>query len=348
MMGRIVRQTGLSLVELLIALGLGAFMLVGIISLVASVSSTRNQLAKNSEQIENGRYALQLFAEDAALAGFLGKYHPGVGVATYTLPSPCLDSTDVSKLGFKHHSTNPELPSAVEGFAAGSDLPGCIDSSNVTANSEVLVVRRVETTERAVASVPVGNTTPYLQISACASDAASFVFGTDPATFVLREKDCATVATVWPYSTRAYFISPCDDCTAPSDGVPTLKMREYAGGAVITQSLVNGVEDIHYEYGLDLDGDGGPDCYEPDPTLGAAPASCTTAGWSATPSENWANVVAIEVNILVRGVETTLSETTTKTYDIGRANRVGPFNDYYRRRVYSTVLTLPNVAGARE
>lgn len=339
------RQQGLSLVELLISLGLGAFMLVGIISLVASVSQTRNQLARTSEQIENGRYALQLFSEDVSLAGFLGRYHPGVGVASYTLPDPCLDGSDTTKLGFKSDLSAPELPAAIEGFATGESLPACLQAASAVSDSEVLVVRRVNTTEAAVASMGAG---PHLQISACDGDAANFVFSADKSKFILRNKDCASVAPVWSYMTRAYFITPCDDCGDDGDSIPTLKLREFAGGVISTRSLVNGVEDVHYQYGLDLDMDGSPDCYVANPAAATAPASCAASGWSANAAENWANVVSLEVRLLVRGVETSMSEVLEKTYDLGRADRVGPFDDYHRRQVYSSVLMLPNVAGARE
>ena len=38
----------------------------------------------------------------------------------------------------------------------------------------------------------------------------------------------------------------------------------------------------------------------------------------------------------------------SKTYDMGLASTAGPFNDSYKRHVYSTVARLYNGSGQRE
>ncbi len=342
------RNKGLSLVEILISLSLGAFMLIGIISLIASVSSTRQALTKTSEQIENGRYALQLFAEDIAMAGFYGKYHPGVGVAEPTVPNPCANGSVLADLGFNNSVTDPEIPVAVAGYASGATLPTCIADASAVVGSEVLVVHRVAPTPVDPSTVPSGNSIPYFQASDCTSNSTAFVFDKDPDNLTLQKKDCLTAAEVWPYQVRSYFIAPCEDCSGGGDGKPSLKVHEYLGGSVTTQALVSGVEDMHFSYGIDLNSDGGPDCYVDDPSADTAPAGCTTAGWSAVDAENWADVVAVRVYLLVRGSEAAGAINNGKTFDMGRANRVGPFTDGFKRQVYSSVITIPNVAGARE
>tara|TARA_R110001583_G_scaffold152654_1_gene304541 strand:+ start:1661 stop:2707 length:1047 start_codon:yes stop_codon:yes gene_type:complete len=340
-------HAGLSLVELLIAMGLGAFMLLGIISLVASMSNTRSQLAVNSDQIENGRYALEVLSDDIVLGGFYGKYH--AGVANYTQPSPCLNGADLTTLGFKYDASTPDLPAAVQGFAVGEALPDCLPVGTV-ANSEVLVVRHVDTQEIAPGSLSGTNTAPYFQVSNCDADLAVFAFSNNKANLTLRDSDCSTVASAWAYVSRAYFLSSCDDCDA-ADGIPTLKMIELSGGSLTTQSLVNGVEDIHYRYGLDLDVDGSPDCYVDNPVQVAVPSACDAGTWS--PASNWENVVTVEVNLLVRGITETKLASATMNYDLNRIDADGnavkrTFNDKVRRSVFSSVVVLPNVIGSRK
>ncbi|WP_373081917.1 PilW family protein, partial [Zhongshania sp.] len=182
----------------------------------------------------------------------------------------------------------------------------------------------------------------------CTSNSTAFVFDKDPDNLTLQKKDCLTAAEVWPYQVRSYFIAPCEDCSGGGDGKPSLKVHEYLGGSVTTQALVSGVEDMHFSYGIDLNSDGGPDCYVDDPSADTAPAGCTTAGWSTVDAENWADVVAVRVYLLVRGSEAAGAINNGKTFDMGRANRVGPFTDGFKRQVYSSVITIPNVAGARE
>ncbi|WP_295876322.1 PilW family protein [uncultured Zhongshania sp.] len=353
-------QRGLSLIELLIAMGLGAFMLLGIISLVASVSTTRTELANTSDQIENGRYALQVFNEDVALGGFFGKYHPGIGAVTYTSPSPC--ETTAANLGFDSTLTPVQMPLAVNAFpydsassAPGLTIPSCF-SAEVRDKSEILIVRHVDPNSVAVtaANIPTGNTTPYLQISGCDLDSLSFRISTDRADLTLRENGCtgalSTLAEAWPYTVNAYFISPCNDCSGAGDGIASLKSYEFRAGSGGIRTLVEGVEDIHFDYGLDLDGDGGPDCYVVNPTVDTKPAACPVGviyEWEATDNLNWQNVVSIQIKMLVRGSRSSSNVSNTKTYNIGR-EILGPYSDNVKRQVYSTVVMLPNVAGVRE
>lgn len=354
------RQRGLSLLELLVAMSLGAFMLLGIISLVASVSSTRTELANTSDQIENGRYAIEVFNEDVSLAGFYGNYHPGLGAVTYTQPDPCV--TAVANLGFNSVTVPVQMPLPVNGFpydsatsAPGLTVPTCF-SAQWKDKSEILIVRHVDPNSVAVtaANIPAANTTPYLQISGCNLDSVSFRFSTDRTALDMRENGCTTSASTlseaWPYTVRAYFISPCNDCSGGGDGIDSLKVYEYVGGSGATRTLVENVEDIHFEYGLDLNEDGGPDCYVANPTVDTKPAACPAGAsyeWEATDSLNWQNVVSVQVKMLVKGGQSSGVNVNNKTYNLGR-EVLGPYSDGIRRQVYSTVIMLPNVSGVRE
>lgn len=323
-------------------------MLLGIISLVASVSNTRSLLANSAEQIENGRYALEVLSDDISLAGFLGKYR--ASVASYKQPDPCLTAADPDALGFKHDFSVPNLPAPLMAFAAGDALPVCLSSMAVN-DSEVLVVRHVEPIEVDATLIPNNNATLFFQVSGCDSDGKVFVFSDDPTDLILTENDCSTVAPAWEYISRAYFVSDCDDCTGDGDGIPTLKVLELAGGNLNTWSIVNGVEDIHYRYGLDLNEDATPDCYVDDPGASAAPAGCAVGPWD--PADNWEDVVTIEINVLVRSLDASMSKARTVVFDLNRVDAngdavVSKFGDRFRRGLYSTVVSIPNIAGVRE
>ncbi len=339
-------QLGLSLIEIMISLGIGAFMLLGIIALVASVSSTRSKLSVVSGHAENGRYAIHVLSEDLALAGFLGHYRPGVGLANYVSPDPCENSGAAADLGFDGSTTTLPLP--ITAVVSGGSMPSCISAEQPVANSELISVHRVAVVDIAVDDIPTGNTTPYLQVSNCELDLQPYRLSTDPSVLTLRGKGCASAARVRPYLVRSYFVSACEDCSDGGDGRPTLKMLEYADGVRRILPLVSGVQDIHFDYGLDLDGDGGPDCYAANPGSSTAPSTCPAANWSTTAVENWRDVVAIRVNMLVRSEEPALNSAVKDSYDLGRASRVGPFDDRFKRQVISSVIMLPNIAGPRE
>ena len=61
--GRRSHSGGFTLVELMVGITLGLFLLIGLTSLMVSNVQTRSELDKSSRQIESGRYAIQLLSE---------------------------------------------------------------------------------------------------------------------------------------------------------------------------------------------------------------------------------------------------------------------------------------------
>jgi type IV pilus assembly protein PilW len=170
--------------------------------------------------------------------------------------------------------------------------------------------------------------------------------GGDSSSFTLLQKDNTTPAELRALVEHIYFVSPCNvfasgqsTCTAAADGgtpIPTLKRLELgvAGGApaLILTPLVEGVEDMQLDYGIDTGGSGAP----ADPFI-AAP----TVG-------QWPDVVAVNVNLLVRNPAESVGHADTKTYDLGLAGTVGPFDDRYKRHVYASSVRVINVSARRE
>ena len=339
-------QRGISLVEVMISLGIGAFMLIGIISLVASVSQTRGKLSVVSAQAENGRYAMQMLEEELSLAGFWGRYHPGVGVPNYQAIGPCVSSNAAADQGFDGGALNFPLP--VNGIVGGGTQPSCIPAAGAPPDAEVISVRRVGVDTIEVADIPLGNTAPYLQISNCELDLLPFRLSHDPAQLTLRAKGCSSVEVARPLIVRSFFAATCDDCVDGGDGNPTLKMIEYANGSLSTFSMVGGVEDMHIQYGLDLDSDGSPDCYVANPAAATVPAGCAAGLWSTIAVDNWEDVVAVRVSLLLRSEEPALSQPVDDTFNLGRGTVQGPFDDRFKRQVISSTILMPNMAGPRE
>lgn len=369
---------GMSIIELMIAMAIGSVLLVGISVLILQQNKARTELAKSSRQIENGRYAMQLLHDDIQHAGFWGRYAPPPG-ATYladgdtglgSCPTPV---TAPANMGWVA-AVSPTLPVAIFGYP-GSDTNAtlatavpCLPSAASAAadrkvGTAVLVVRRVVTGEIPAASAL--NTVTYLQSSQCESDtpATPFVLSaTGAASFTLRKKSCLTAepATVRRYLTRIYFVSSCnnygsgqDRCNATADSgapIPTLKMVEFIDGQQTLVPLVEGIEDLQFDFGLDNAGsDGSPDAYSTDPA--------TTA--------DWRNVVVVRVNLLARNTEPTAGYVDTKTYTLGGAGTINPCatNPFtgatsttsesescrsYLRHVYSEMTRVENISGRRE
>ena len=130
--------------------------------------------------------------------------------------------------------------------------------------------------------------------------------------------------------------------------IPTLKRLELTDSSMVEVPLVEGIEELNIEYGIDNDNDGNPDAYTADPTNYTYPGCITCAA-----ANNWTNVVTAHLYILARSVDPSPGYADTKTYSLGRdatgnAVTVGPKNDGYRRRVYTALVRIVNPAGRRD
>lgn len=314
------RQAGLSLVELMVSLIIGMFLLLGLTTLIVEQSSTRTELEKASRQIENGRYAMQLLHDDIQMAGFYGAYAPAADAAvTYTTPDPC----DMAVLGW--NDVTPTVPVGIFGYEASDATPACL--TNRLANTPILVVRRTTTATTDIGSAVAD--THYLQVSRCDKENRPFVMASSVAAFTLHTKDCGTsISPLHKYIVRIYYIS-----SAAPDYIPTLSVSEFVDGARTVIPLVEGIENMQFEYGLDkaLPADGTPDEYDDDPD-----------------SNEWKDVVAVRVYLLARNIETTAGYTDNKTYNLGPAASAVAPGGAYKRHAYSELIRVANVSGRRE
>ena len=330
---------GFSLVELLVAIVLGLFLVVGLLSLIASNSASRAELDKSSRQIENGRFALSLLTEDIEHAGFTGAVLTRASSSvTESAPTLCPNTMTGASLGYVAAANYvATLPFSVY---SPTTVPSCI--SDQKPGTAIMVVSRASTNSTAVASAISG--VAYLQPSTCASE--TIPFAVNPAAsgadrFPLRQSDCATAAVLRPLIQRIYFVSTCNVCSgtsAENPPLPTLKVAEYdATGALQITPIVEGIDDLQFYYGIDDNGNGSPDRYV-----------AVTEFTSATPPPKWSDVVAVRIHVLARSDLTSPGWVDTRTYDMGASSPVGPFNDSYKRHVYSGVSRLYNLSGQRE
>jgi len=332
------RQSGLSIVEMMISITIGLIILAGLTSIFVSNSRARTEIERANRQIENGRHALQLLSDDVMLAGYYAEFDP----STLTTPGTLIDPCVTSLVGLRDG-----LPLHVQGYDNASTIPSCL--SDVKPGTDILVIRRASTCEAGIGDCdPVAaNALPYFQASLCSSptelnfvivDNSSFPdhfykLDTNPASLTLHKRDCATVAALHRYRTHIYFIANNNN---PGDGIPTLKRAELSTGPAFTiVPLVDGIEDLQLQYGIDSPVvDGAPDSYS------AAPA---TVG-------DWRGVVSVRINLLARNTEATSGYSNTKIFTLGydasgAPITVGPFPDSFKRHAYQSEVRINNAAG---
>lgn len=347
----------------MVSLTLALLILGGLVTLFSNTSVARGEIDKTSRQIENGRFAMQTLSDEIRHAGYFGALANAPAVPA-NMPDPC--STAVS-VGTPDVGIGQGIGLPVQGYAGQPTLAAmtailsCLDAAaGYRPNTAVLVVRRVSTatpmTPAAVASAAAGSF--YLQTSGCAGDANPYVLDTGSGTFSLHAKNSTTpclpltsapAGPISPLFVHIYFVSTCSqvDCTAAgADNSPTLKRVDITPGFATVTPIVDGIENIQFEYGLDSDGDGVPDGYTRTTTAPPPAPSPSTPLFPATPAE-WSNVVSVRVHLLARNIEPTGGFTDSKTYALGAGTQASS-PDAFKRHVYNEVVRINNVAGRRE
>lgn len=190
----------------------------------------------------------------------------------------------------------------------------------------------------------------------------------DASGHIFHNMNCTTLADKRKFVSNIYYIR--NYAVTPGDGVPTLMRSSFdlAGGALAHQAaepLIEGIQGFRVEYGIDAQSDSGGAVNYTAPIVWADPlnkVSPTNRG-DGIPEGNFvnaagvtcgstancpaANVVAVRIHVLARSLELTPGYTDSKTYQLG-ATTMGPFNDGFKRHVFSTTVRLVNPAGRRD
>ncbi len=345
------RQRGFSLIELMVAITISLLILAAVLRLFLDISRTNDELAKTNAQIENGRFAIQLLQRDLMHAGFWDGYiHPfddpissSSAPPPDTVPAPC---QAFSTWDQAYRDSLIGIPAQVySGVPAG--CAGVVTSKR--ANTDVLVTRHAET---CVAGTPgcsadVTNAL-YVQVSRCIDDLTRYIVGqTGTASFNLRQRDCAAnpIANKRKFISHIYYVQDGD---IPTLVRSSLDLNSSTVQFNAPQALIEGVEALRIELGIDnfnategaavdyaagIRGDGAPNTY----------IHCG-AGCSA---DDLVNAVSAQIYVLVRSTRPTPGYSDAKTYQLG-GQTLGPFNDNFKRHVFSTNVRFNNVSGRRE
>jgi type IV pilus assembly protein PilW len=352
---RAIRQGGFTLIELMVGMVLGLFILIALLALLANVSRGNSELAKTNRMIENGRLAIQLMQGNISHAGFWSSYTPGFDDITVkwadeggaaptdvpaAVPDPC--APDWTSAAYKANVIGvPVAAYQVSGtFSRTTPGTGPICSSIVTdpvRGTDVLVVRHAEpcatgTGSDECAAVTNPSTDVYFQAQRCAPSgtfsAPFYMLETAPSgtpTFTLLERNCTTRATVHKYGSTLYYVKLVN-------GVPTLMMSRVSNGTQGTaQALIENVEAFVVELGLDNVSDTGAAVdftaaiartgtgYTSPSNRGDGNADTYVRCTSTTPctAAQLMNVVSVKLYVLVRSEEPTAGVTDSNTYTLG-------------------------------
>ncbi|HKI75222.1 MAG TPA: PilW family protein, partial [Pseudomonadales bacterium] len=295
------RQLGLSLVELMIALTLGAVVSVGVIQLFSANSDTYDLMQGQSRMQESARFALNFISRSVQSAGFKGCFSTTSEVGT-TLTStsniPYEFYLNDGMVGYDGQSTGwlPGSYSTDLGtpFVTGNGIP----LASILGKTDILTVRSASqnqlplVTDMANNSDPVEAKVPSSGLEFAVNDLAiiadceqSTIFritsltmnspsagdvtiGHGTGDIDSTRNDDPMLTHVNSYTKADAAVSAIQTSTfyvAPGDGYNNVGDHPYSlwrkFGTAAPVELVEGVEDLQFLYGVDTDADGTPNEY---------------------------------------------------------------------------------------
>ncbi|MBA2674042.1 PilW family protein [Ramlibacter sp.] len=192
------RQDGFTLVELMVGMALGLFILLALVTLLINVNRNNSEMSRSNNVIENGRFALQLLSTDVAHGGFLGGYVPNFDDLTYSGAPQLVPATTITDAAQQVPSSVPDpcvayaswdevykrnlvgIPVQVHDVSSPSSswtppvCSGRLSSPKPKANTDVLFIRHLENqacTPGATGCLASGEV--YFQAPRCTTTAAA-------------------------------------------------------------------------------------------------------------------------------------------------------------------------------
>jgi type IV pilus assembly protein PilW len=326
-------QRGFTIVEIMIALLLGILIILGVTQISERVSVTRHELGRTSRQLDNASYALRVIESDLRNAGYWGEM--GELPADAALPPLCPGlgvDLGAAAVELRGNLTNNTSTGAM-GYPVQGEAPGGVTCIAPLAGTEFLAIRRVNSCALGDAGCEPDGGHFYSQINSCFDpndntapiSGIDYLLDDDTSELVYTQRDCTTLAPRYRFVSRIYYVNELSQLVRAS--LEDLPATDYDHTA-----LVNGVETMRFEYGLDTDQDGQVDLQTSLPT-----------------GTQWADVAMVRIHLMVRNEEASSGGTDPRTYTIDGAPFAVPVGfENHRRQVYSRTVSLRNVAGRRE
>ena len=334
-MKRLNGQTGISLVEIMVALVISLFLLAGIVQVYTGNRATFSFTNALAEIQENGRFALDTISQDLRLAGEWGcipfdssdtsninNTLNGATVAGYStalhdfVGEEAIEGTNndgsngfsdsLTIRGGKPGQANVESP-----FTPPATGEITIDgNSRIGGNDFVLIMRC------GVNDLLIDEEADIMRVTASTYDTAN-----DQTKLTLagnKSQRYENDASVIELQTVTYSIEP----SAIGTNEPTLIRSEFGNA----QELVEGIEDMQIRYGVDDDGDRFPNQY-----------------LDADNVPDFEDVVAVRIMLLVRSLDDFVTE-DPQTYTFNGVQTTAA--DRRIRQVFTATIALRNRIGS--
>jgi type IV pilus assembly protein PilW len=322
-------------------------------------------------------------------------------VTVSSLPSAVPDAC-LAFASWSHQHVANLMAIPVQVYPVGAAMPCSTLITSPQANTDVVIVRHlapcVATAGGAEHECKDIANDLYFQVQRCLTVGPGFAdvpfaFGTSGLT--MRKRDCTatvagTLADKYKFVSNIYYIRSYS--TTAGDAIPTLMRLQFkctldSLGTSCTsaptfqsaEALIEGVERLRVELGLDTVSDSGATLVVADGSALNPPSFESTLAWanpanrtsatnrgdglpdgqpvhctSGVPCTNWQlmNTVSVKLYLLMRSPLKTAGYTDAKTYRVGSAGLADAEdyspNDNYKRHMFMQTVRLTNISMRRE
>jgi len=326
-------QRGLSLVELMVALAIGLFLLAGAVTVFGKTRDLYRTNDAAARLQETARYAMSTIEADLRMANYWGlmsradliENGPALDLANppavdpaYSLPADLTGyAATISSCGAMWAV---KLPAYVEANDNAYGL-ACAEFGTAMPGADQLTIRRAST--QLIAAGALAANAGRIKLQTSRVQGTLFSGSTLPGGYAPPLSETRALVA------NGYYVDQDSDLRA---GLPSLRRKQLdfngAAPAIVDQEIVPGIEDLQVEFGADLDSDQNADYF-------VQPGTAIPAG---------DQIVAVRLWILARAEQPELGFIDNRTYDY--ASRTGGAaltpNDGFRRLLISKTIALRN------
>lgn len=323
-------QRGLSLVELMVAMAIGTFLLAGAITVFGKTRDLYRTNDAAARLQETARYAMGTIEADLRMANYWGL----MSRADLIENGPALDLANPPAVDPAY-----SLPAELTGFAGAINqcgamwavkLPAYVEVNNdaygyacaafgtAMPGSDQLTIRRVST--QVINAAGLAASAGQIKLQTSRIQGSLFASATIPAGYAPPLSETRALIA------NGYYV---DQDSNERDGTPSLRRKQLdvAGAATVIGDLqiVPGVEDLQVELGADFNGDQNADYF-------VQPNTVIPAG---------DQIVAVRLWLLVRAEQQETGFIDGRTYTYASRAAYAPA-DSFRRVLVSKTIALRN------
>lgn len=326
------KQTGFTLIEVMISLFIGGLILGGVMFTYIGMKVTTKDTMAIGELQESGRLAVNIMQRDIEQVGFWGTYYDDSFTTANTVVNSAITETPDCGEGLNNGSF-PDLTSSSNfrsiyaKTAKSNNELNCI--SDAAKDTDILQLKFLQGDPQYNAANNINKTIDEVNYFVAEQENAMFVTGN----YIPTNGN----ATIWPYSHHVYYIAEQTyEVNNKKITVPVLKRKRLVNNGMTSETIMEGIENMRFMFGLDTTNDSRVDTYK-------SIADMTSTDW-----ENRKGILTLQLFLLVRTLQPDPGiKINNQKYILGEGSgkRELTFDDNYRRTVFTTTIRLSNVGG---